>query len=147
MYPPTRSYAHTALHDVTTQTTTRLHKPEIHNTSLRLAALPSTQHPVFRIRNGDEYSLPMNFHFPVAERSKARVCSWSLAWIAGSNLAWAWMSVSCECWVVSDRCLCDGPIPRPEESYRLWFDTVWSRNIKNTAVLAHVGLLRHRKKN
>jgi len=28
-----------------------------------------------------------------------------------------WMSVSCECWVLSGRGLCDGPITRPEESY------------------------------
>jgi hypothetical protein len=30
------------------------------------------------------------------------------------------MFVSCECRVLSGRGLCDGPIPRPEESYRLW---------------------------
>jgi hypothetical protein len=30
------------------------------------------------------------------------------------------MSVSCECCVPSGRGLCDGPIPRPEKSYRLW---------------------------
>jgi hypothetical protein len=29
------------------------------------------------------------------------------------------MSVSCECCVLSGRGLCDGLIPRPEESYRL----------------------------
>jgi hypothetical protein len=32
----------------------------------------------------------------------------------------AWMSVSCECCVLSGRGLCDGPITRPEESYRVW---------------------------
>ena len=32
----------------------------------------------------------------------------------------AWMSVSCECCVLSSRGLCDGLITRPEESYRLW---------------------------
>jgi hypothetical protein len=32
----------------------------------------------------------------------------------------AWMSVCCECCVLSGRCLCDGLITRPEESYRLW---------------------------
>ena len=32
----------------------------------------------------------------------------------------AWMSVCCECCVLSDRGLCDGLITRPEESYRLW---------------------------
>jgi hypothetical protein len=30
------------------------------------------------------------------------------------------MSVSCECCVLSGRALCDGLIPRPEESYRMW---------------------------
>jgi hypothetical protein len=32
----------------------------------------------------------------------------------------AWMFVSCECCVLSDRGLCDGLISRPEESYLLW---------------------------
>jgi hypothetical protein len=31
----------------------------------------------------------------------------------------AWMFVSCECCVLSGRGLCDGPIPRLEESYRV----------------------------
>jgi hypothetical protein len=31
----------------------------------------------------------------------------------------AWISVSCECCVLSGRGLCDGPIPCPEESYRV----------------------------
>jgi hypothetical protein len=31
----------------------------------------------------------------------------------------AWMSVSCECCVLSGTGLCDGPIPRPEKSYRV----------------------------
>jgi hypothetical protein len=30
------------------------------------------------------------------------------------------MSVSCECCVLAGRGLCDGPITRPEESYRVW---------------------------
>jgi hypothetical protein len=32
----------------------------------------------------------------------------------------AWIFVSCTVFVLSGRGLCDGPIPRPEESYRLW---------------------------
>ena len=31
----------------------------------------------------------------------------------------AWISVCCECWVLSGKGLCDGLITRPEESYRL----------------------------
>jgi hypothetical protein len=29
---------------------------------------------------------------------------------------WAWMSVCCECCLLSDRGLCDGLVPHPEES-------------------------------
>ena len=32
----------------------------------------------------------------------------------------AWMSLCCECYVLSGIGLCDGLITRPEESYRLW---------------------------
>jgi hypothetical protein len=32
----------------------------------------------------------------------------------------AWMSVSCECCLLSGRGLCDGLVTRPEESYRVW---------------------------
>jgi len=32
----------------------------------------------------------------------------------------AWMVLCCECCVLSGRGLCDEPITRPEESYRLW---------------------------
>jgi hypothetical protein len=32
----------------------------------------------------------------------------------------AWMSVSCDCCVLSGRVLCEGLITRPEESYRVW---------------------------
>jgi hypothetical protein len=43
----------------------------------------------------------------------------------------SWMSVSCECCVVSGRGLCDGLVPRPEESYRVscvW--SVWSWSVQ-----------------
>ena len=56
---------------------------------------------------------------PVAERSKARVCGRSLSGIAGSNPAGG-MDIFCECYVLSSRCLCDRPFPRPEAYYRLW---------------------------
>ena len=43
-----------------------------------------------------------------------------------------WMSVYCECCVLSGRGLCEGSITRPEEFYRLWFvvcdlETSWKR--------------------
>ena len=36
----------------------------------------------------------------------------------------AWIFVCCECRVLSGRCLCDEPMTRPEESYRLWYVVV-----------------------
>jgi len=51
---------------------------------------------------------------PLAAQSKAWVYSCSLPEIVGSG---AWMSVCCECCVLSGRGLCDGPIAPPEESY------------------------------
>ena len=45
----------------------------------------------------------------------------------------AWMSVCCECCVLSGRCICHELIIRPEESYRLWcvvecdLETSWMR--------------------
>jgi len=51
----------------------------------------------------------------------------------------AWMSVCCECCVLSGRGLCDGLITRPQESYRLWCLVVWSRNFVNEEAMAHWG--------
>jgi hypothetical protein len=55
---------------------------------------------------------------PVTVRSKAWVCDHSLAETVGSNPADG-MDVCCECCVLSGRGLCDEPITRPEESYRV----------------------------
>ena len=57
---------------------------------------------------------------PAAGRSRAWVCGRSIAGISCSNPAGD-MSV-CECWVVSGRCLCNGPFNCPDESYRVWCD-------------------------
>jgi hypothetical protein len=57
---------------------------------------------------------------PVAARSEVYVCDRSPAGIVGSNPAGAWISVCCECCVLSGRGLCDRLISRPEETYRLW---------------------------
>jgi hypothetical protein len=71
-------------------------------------------------------SIYIDMPIPVAERSKAWVCSRSPAENAGSNSTWGMdvclfvclfvVSVVC----LSGRGLCDGLITRPEESYRLW---------------------------
>jgi hypothetical protein len=53
----------------------------------------------------------------VAAPSKAWVCGRSLARIAGSNPAGAWISVYCECCELSGRSLCVGLIACPEESH------------------------------
>ena len=71
----------------------------------------------------------------------------SMAWVCGSSLAgktgrippWAWTSVSCERCVLSGRNLCDGPITRPEESYRVWCVWVWSWSLDNEEAMAHWG--------
>ena len=47
------------------------------------------------------------------------------------------MFVCRECCVLSGRDLCDGPITRPEESYRLWFVVVCDlENLKNEEAVA-----------
>jgi hypothetical protein len=53
----------------------------------------------------------------VDARSKVWVCGRLLAEIARSNPAEAWMSLCCECCVLSGRGLRDELITLPEESY------------------------------
>ena len=58
----------------------------------------------------------------------------------------AWMSVCCECCVLSGRGVCVGLITRPEESYRVscvWGSS-WSLDTENA--LAHYSMLRCVKK-
>jgi hypothetical protein len=56
---------------------------------------------------------------PMAAQTNAWVCDRWLVGIAVSNLAELWMSVSCDCCVLSVTDLCDWTITRPEESYWL----------------------------
>jgi len=66
---------------------------------------------------------------PLATRSAAARLTRLRVWLAPG----AWMSVCCECCVLSGRSLCDELITRPEESYRLWrvvvcdLETSWMR--------------------
>ena len=58
----------------------------------------------------------------------------------------AWMSVCCECCVLSGRDLCDKLITRPEESYRLWCVVVCDlETSRMRRPWAHWGLSRHKK--
>ena len=52
----------------------------------------------------------------MAERPKATVRLLGLRFRIPPR---AWMSISCECCVLDGKVSCDGPITRPEESYRL----------------------------
>jgi hypothetical protein len=42
-----------------------------------------------------------------------------------------WMSVSCECCMLSSRVICDGSITRSDLSYRMWCVWVWSWNLNH----------------
>ena len=55
--------------------------------------------------------------------SSRAVCGQSFAGIMGWKPTGGMMSVSYECCMLSGRGLCDGPITRPGESYRVW--RVW----------------------
>ena len=52
-----------------------------------------------------------------------------------------WMSVFCECHVLSCICLGVGLMTRPEESCRVWNVEVWSWSFGYKGALAHWGLL------
>jgi len=63
----------------------------------------------------------------------------------------AWMSVCCDCCVLSGRGLCDEMITRPEDSYRLWCVVVC--DIETTKIVvneeeakAHWGAVASREK-
>jgi hypothetical protein len=43
-----------------------------------------------------------------------------LVGVVGSNPTGVWIFLTRTVFVSSGRGLCDGPIPRPEESYQLW---------------------------
>ena len=75
----------------------------------------------------------------MAERSKAIVCSRSLAEISDSNPTGD-MDVSYDCSELSHTSICVGPITRPEESYRMQCVTVCDLESSNDeATLARAG--------
>jgi hypothetical protein len=68
---------------------------------------------------------------PVVARSASAAARLLRLWVQIPPVAW--MSVCCECCVLSGRGLCVGLITRPEESYRMWcvvvcdLETSWMR--------------------
>jgi hypothetical protein len=69
---------------------------------------------------------------PVAGRSKAWVTAARLVGLWVQIPPRAWMSVCCECCVLSGGGLCDELVPRPEESYRVWcVDKMCDQEISN----------------
>jgi hypothetical protein len=82
----------------------------------------------------------------VAARSNAWSCSHLLLGSCVRIRPRAWMSVSCECCVLSRRGLCIRLITCLEESYRVWSAWVWSWSLVNGEFLAHEGLLGHGQK-
>jgi hypothetical protein len=59
---------------------------------------------------------------------------------------WKWMSISCECCVLSGRGLCVGPITCPEEFYQVWCVWTWWWSLEEALALAHWGLSSHDKR-
>jgi hypothetical protein len=92
------------------------HSPAFFN-----ARFSSTSHIFSLIYNKifSSYFTVNTLPIPVAERSEPSVCGRSLAGIVGSNFSGEWMSICCECCVLSGRVTCNGPILRPEESCRM----------------------------
>jgi hypothetical protein len=80
------------------------------------SAVTARLHKVSCIILGSKTSDPV----PVAARSRRSSAAAPLlrSWVRIPPRAW--MFVCGECYVLSGRGLCDEPITRPEESYRLW---------------------------
>ena len=57
----------------------------------------------------------------------------------------SWMSISCECRVLTGRALCVGLITRLEGFYRGWYVWVWAWSHDIEEALAYLGLLHHKK--
>jgi hypothetical protein len=80
---------------------------------------------------------------PVAARSKAWVAAARLLGLRARIPPGVWMSVSCECCVLSGRGVCIGMITPPEESYRVLCECDREALIMRRPCPSHSGLLRH----
>jgi hypothetical protein len=73
--------------------------------------------------SGSLGACPGLFHRPRGLRCRSMAARLLRLWVRIPT--GAWMSVCCECCVLSGRGFCDGLITRPEESYRLWCVSVF----------------------
>jgi len=70
-------------------------------------------------------------HYHSRNSAEIGIVVFILSFMCGKNnlltapFVYGWMFVCCECCVLSDRGICDEPITRPEESYRLWCVVVY----------------------
>jgi hypothetical protein len=86
--------------------------------------------------------------------------AWCFLWVRKCGLrplrCWNWwfdsrLGHGCLSFVIAVCCqvyegVCDEPITRPEDSYRLLYHCVWYRGHRNEAALAGDGLLRQRRR-
>ena len=82
--------------------------------------VPGTTELVGFARQEIVYDIIRDLPIPVAARLRRGSLASRLLGLRVRIPPAAWMSVSCECCVLSVKGLCDGPITRPEESYRVW---------------------------
>jgi hypothetical protein len=106
-----------------------------HRTSIN--NVPDSCHVVYKILRCLLY---IAFQQATYVRSKAYLCGRALAGIMGLNPTGG-MDICLLCvFVLSGRGLCDGPIPRPEESHRLWcVSECYKVKIKKPRHLLRVG--------
>jgi len=97
----THTQTHTQTHTHNTHTHKHIHT-HTHTHNLMLYSLSSSRSPI-----------------PNVARPKAWVRAARLLGLRVRIAPGARMSVSCECCVLSGRGVCNGPIPRPEEYYRV----------------------------
>jgi hypothetical protein len=78
------------------------------------------QNALWLLMSTYQISIVFMSHFQWPRGLRLGIAARSSAEILVSNPAGGWMSICCECFMLSSRDLCDELITHPEESYRLW---------------------------
>jgi len=99
------------------------------NLRVRIASALVKYYTIQVLISEDDLLIKFNNHSlpPISVAARSKLCGSAATRLLGLRVRippGSWMSVSCECCVSSGRGLCDGPIPRPEESYLVWCVTV-----------------------